>query len=315
MEMDPDTIQWLQHLLGSDVRLNEPMSHHTSFRIGGPADVWARPRNVNTLVRLIRGAGERQIPSLVIGDGTNLLVRDSGIRGLVITLTGGFRDIAHSGEYPDGIRLTAGAGCRLQGVCRYAIGQGLAGMNFALGIPGTIGGAIRMNAGTKMGWVSDVLRELRVLLPDGTEATLRRADMDFSYRTLSWKPGTLEDGEEPIILEGAFCVTPEDPVSLKRESTDILDGRCARQPWRLPSAGCFFKNPPDDEPAGRLIEAAGLKGRRIGDAEVSRRHANFIVNRKQASAADILSLMELIQGEVKKKYDIDLEPEVQIVGS
>ena len=315
MEMVPDTIQWLQHLLGPDVRLNEPMSRHTSFRIGGPADVWARPRDTNTLIELIRGAGERHIPFMVIGDGTNLLVRDSGIRGLVITLTGGFRDIAHSGEFPDGIRLTAGAGCRLQGVCRYAIGQGLAGMNYGLGIPGTIGGAIRMNAGTKLGWMSDVVRELRVLLPDGTEATLRRADMDFTYRNLSLKPGTLEEGITPIILEGAFCLTPEDPVSLRREAAEILDDRCARQPWRLPSAGCFFKNPPGDEPAGRLIEAAGLKGKRIGDAEVSRRHANFIVNRKQASAADILSLMELIQGEVKKKYAIDLEPEVKIVGS
>jgi len=315
MGIVPDTVQWLQDLLGPDVRLNEPMSRHTSFRIGGPADVWARPRDVNTLVRLIRGAGERQIPFVVIGDGTNLLVRNSGIRGLVITLTGGFREITHTGEYPDGIRLTTGAGCRLQRFCRQAVDQGLAGLNFALGIPGTMGGAIRMNAGTRLGWMSDVLREVRVLQPDGTEGILRRVDMDFSYRTLSWKPGTIEGGEEPIILEGTFCLTPEDPAFLKNEATEIIEDRRARQPTRLPSAGCFFKNPPDQEPAGRLIEAAGMKGKRIGDAEVSRRHANFIVNRKHASAADILSLMEWIQEEVKKKYDIDLEPEVQIVGS
>lgn len=315
MGIDPDTVRWLQDLLGPDVRLDEPMRRHTSFRIGGPADALARPRDVTTLVQLIRGAGERQIPFLVIGDGTNLLVRDSGIRGLVIALTGGFRDMTRSGTFPDGIRLTARAGCRLQGFCRYAIGQGLAGMNFALGIPGTMGGAIRMNAGTRLGWVSDVLREVRVLHANGSEAILRRADMDFGYRTLAWKPGTLEKGPEPIILEGVFCLTPEDPVSLKREAKEITDDRRSRQPTQLPSAGCFFKNPTGEAPAGHLIEAAGLKGKRIGDAEVSRHHANFIVNRKQASATDILSLMELIQEAVKDKYGIDLEPEVQIVGS
>ncbi|CAB5117526.1 UDP-N-acetylenolpyruvoylglucosamine reductase (EC [Olavius algarvensis associated proteobacterium Delta 3] len=314
MGIDPDTAQWLLDLLGQDVRLNEPMSRHTSFRVGGPADVLARPRDLTTLVRLIRGAGERHLPFLVIGGGTNLVVRDAGIRRLVIVLSGGFRDIADSGDSPEGVRLTAGAGCRLQGFCRFAMNRGLAGMNFALGIPGTIGGAIRVNAGTRRGWISDVLRELYVLQPDGTEQILRRADMNFSYRTLSWDPVT-SDNAQPIIVQGVFCLTPEDPASLKSEATQILADRHASQPMGLPSAGCFFKNPPGEAPAGRLIEAAGLKGTQIGGAAVSTRHANYIVNREKATAADILSLMELIQETVKDKFDIDLEPEVHIVGS
>lgn len=314
MGIDSDTAQWLLDLLGQDVRLNEPMSRHTSFRVGGPADVLARPRDVKTLVRLIRGAGERHLPFLVIGGGTNLLVRDSGIRGLVIVLTGAFRDIADTGDASEGIGLTAGAGCRLQEFCRYAMDKGLAGMNFALGIPGTVGGAIRVNAGTRLGWMSEVLRELYVLRPDGTEQILRRADMDFSYRTLSWKPMTSEKAQ-PIIVRGVFCLTPADPASLKREATKLLADRRASQPTRLPSAGCFFRNPPGEAPAGQLIEAAGLKGKQIGGAAISTHHANYIINRERASAADILSLMELIQETVNDKYDIDLKPEVHIVGS
>jgi len=315
MGIDPDTEKWLQHLLGRDVRLNEPMHRHTSFRVGGPADALATPGDVKTLARLIRGAQDRRLPFWVIGDGTNLLVRDGGIRGLVITLTGGFRDIADTGEFPDGVRIRAGAGARLQGICRYAVDRGLAGINFALGIPGTVGGAIQMNAGTKLGWMSDVLRELRVLLPDGTEATFRRTELDFHYRMLSWEGMSLGVSPQPIILEGVIALTPADPAALKNDAAEILADRRSRQPTRLPSAGCFFKNPPGAEPAGWLIEAAGLKGTRVGGAEVSTRHANFIVNRKTATAADILSLMELIQEAVQNTFDVDLEPEVHILGS
>ena len=315
MGIDPDTQQWLQHLLGQNVRWNEPMRRHTSFRVGGPADALARPLDIKTLARLVRGARDRRLPFWVIGDGTNLLVRDGGIRGLVIVLAGGFREIARLGETPDGIRISAGAGTRLQGLCRYALEKGLAGMNFSLGTPGTVGGAIQMNAGTKLGWMSDVLRQLRVLQPDGTEKVLHRRELDFSYRTLTWKDAHLEGLSHPIILEGSVSLTPADPTALKREATDILADRRSRQPMHLPSAGCFFKNPPGEEPAGRLIEAAGMKGTRIGGAEVSTRHANYIVNREKASATDILSLMERIQEAVRDKFAVDLEPEVHILGS
>jgi UDP-N-acetylmuramate dehydrogenase len=315
MSIDNDTIIWLKNLLGSRVKFGEPMSRHTYFRVGGPADAFASPDRPEKLGEILRLARERGIPHTVIGDGSNLLVRDKGIPGIVIILTECFNQISRSGENFESVLVKAMAGVRTQILCRYAIEEGLSGMNFALGIPGTVGGAIMMNAGTSSGSVSDVLDSVNVILPAGDISVIKRDALDFSYRKLSWSNTVISKyGEEPIIIEGCFRLTRSDPAELKKEAKAFLRKRRESQPAGKASAGCFFKNPQSGKTAGQLIEMAGLKGMRIGGAEVSEKHANFIVNTGSASASDILGLMQFIQETVLRKFNISLEPEVKIIG-
>jgi UDP-N-acetylmuramate dehydrogenase len=172
-----------------------------------------------------------------------------------------------------------------------------------------------MNAGTSLGWMADVISSITVLMPGGDSRVIQREDLKFAYRKLEWQTPEREDfPEKPIILEGRFCLQTAEPSKLKKEACEIMKARMRRQPMGLPSAGCFFKNPSSESPAGRLIEQAGLKGRRVGGAEISSKHANFIVNTGKAAAADILSLMEDVRESVAKMFNIDLESEVQIVG-
>ena len=307
-----DERKWLKRLVGESVVFDEPMSRHTSFKVGGPADALAAPENEEILVELVRGLGQRGCPYMVVGGGTNLLVKDSGIRKVVIVLKKAAREIEFDSER---CTIEAGAGAGLNALCGFALKNGLAGMNFALGIPGSVGGAIAMNAGTAIGAVEDILSKVKVLFPDGRKSTARRETLDFSYRKLVWQKGPeKEDEVAPIILRGVFSLKPDDPEKLKKRAAEIVRRRKERQPSWQPSAGCFFKNPPGSKPAGMLIELAGLKGKRVGGAEISSRHANFIVNKKNASAADIICLKEMVQETIKTKFDIDLEPEVKIVG-
>ena len=302
-------------MFGSCVKFSEPMSRHTYFRVGGPADAFICPDNVEKLKELLRWAGDKRIPYTVIGDGSNLVVRDKGIPGIVIVLTKCLNGISRSGGNGESVLIEAMAGVRTQTLCRYAIEEGLSGINFALGIPGTVGGAIMMNAGTSSGSISDVLDSVNVMISSGTMLRIKREELDFSYRKLSWDINFTESHrEEPIIIDGCFRLFQSDPLELKREARAILKKRRDNQPTGLASAGCFFKNPPSGKTAGQLIDMAGLKRTRIGGAEVSARHANFIVNTGAASASDILELMELVQETVFKKFNIRLEPEVKIVG-
>ena len=348
--MNSDTKKWLTDLLGDRVRFDEPMSRHTSFRVGGPADAYITPETQEELVRLTTGARERGLKHTIIGAGTNLLVKDNGIKGLVIVLTKFFkkrnpafsgRGIGPFGKKPgflqtdmreDGSTIvTAMAGCGLRSLCGFSIKQGLEGMNFALGIPGTVGGAVMMNAGTGHGAMADVLKSLLLLLPTGQTQKIRREELHFDYRRFDRVQtckeigySISEDDEGPVILEASFRLHPSDPATLKKEAAGILKTRRKTQPSGYPSAGCFFKNPRGDEvssfgcqvpkqmSAGSLIDQAGLKGKRIGGAEVSARHANFIINRAGASATDILALADLIQKEVSDKFGVHLEPEVRI---
>jgi len=315
MSIDKDSINWLNNLLGSGIKFGEPMARHTYFRVGGPADAFICPDNVEKLQELLCWAGDKRIPHIVIGDGSNLLVRDKGIPGIVIVLTECLNEISRSGGNGESVLIKAMAGVRTQTLCRYAIEEGLSGINFALGIPGTVGGAIMMNAGTSSASISDVLDSVNIMLSTGTTLRIKREELDFSYRKLSWdKNFTKSHREEPIIIDGCFRLLQSDPVELKKEAGAVLKKRKDNQPTGTASAGCFFKNPPSGKTAGQLIDMAGLKGTRIGGAEVSAKHANFIVNMGTASASDILGLMQLIQETVFKKFNINLEPEVKIVG-
>ncbi|MBU4259460.1 MAG: UDP-N-acetylmuramate dehydrogenase [Proteobacteria bacterium] len=313
--LDSDSKIWLESCFKKNVRFDESMSSHTSLRVGGAADAFVMPEKPEELVELIKWSRQRDIPYIVIGDGTNLLVKDRGIRGIVVVLTKCLKSITKRGMGRDGIIVTALAGARMQALCSFAIKNGLKGMNFAIGIPGTVGGGIMMNAGTVYGSIKGVLDSIKILLPAGHTKIIMRENLNFDYRKLSLKDEVKEVNQgQPVILGACFCLHPSDPQKLKRDAEEILKARKERQPTGLPSAGCFFKNPLSGKTAGELIDLAGLKGKSIGGAETSLKHANFIINRDRASAADILALIELVQETVAKKFNINLEPEVKIVG-
>ena len=305
---------WLAEQFGRHVRFNEPMTRHTYFKVGGPAEAFVTPPDTAGLEQLMRWCRANRQPWMVIGGGSNLLVKDGGISGVVISLSRCLNNIQAAGGGSD-VRLTAQAGVKLASLCRYCIERGLAGLNFALGIPATVGGAIVMNAGTARGSMADVLESVGCLQPDGRWVRFDRRELDFSYRCLSWKgSGSNSEDDAPIIVDGSFSLKPGDARMLADEAEEILKKRTAQQPLDQPSAGCFFKNPALDRSAGELIEKAGLKGRQIGGACVSTRHANFIFNSGGATARDILALMELVQKHVAEKFTVELVPEVKIVG-
>ncbi|RJP84531.1 MAG: UDP-N-acetylmuramate dehydrogenase [Desulfobacteraceae bacterium] len=300
----------LQQRFAHRVRFDEPMSGHTSFRVGGPSDAWVAVTDESELMSLMPLLRDNGVPFLVLGGGSNLLVKDGGFRGVVISMAGRLTEISQIGIE----KISAMAGAKLNSLCRYAIDKGLAGMNFAIGIPGTVGGGIRMNAGTALGAMGSVLEIIRVILPDGKNLQLKGSALLFDYRRLSFPDAVPASINDCVIIEGQFSLFPGCRESLTAEADTLLKNRRAAQPTHLPSAGCFFKNPENGEPAGKLIDLAGLKGLRVGDAEISPMHGNYIVNRGIASAADILSLMEIVRETVFKKFNVILEPEVQIVG-
>ena len=315
MLLDQDSRNQLKNLFGSCVEFDEPMSRHTYFKVGGPAEAFIAPKNIKQLAEIINWSGNKGIPYIVIGDGSNLLVKDNGIPGIVILLTKCLNGIVCSGKETEPVIVTAMAGVKIQTLCRFAIGEGLSGMNFALGIPGTVGGAIMMNAGTSYGSVSDILDSVNVMISSGAMLEITKDEMAFSYRKLSWNKNLTDRYEgEPIIIDGCFRLCRSDPAMLKKEAEKILKKRRENHPAEMPSAGCFFKNPPAGKTAGQVIDMAGLKGTKIGGAEISAKHANFIVNTGKASASDILELMQLVQKKVFDKFNISLEPEVKIVG-
>ena len=314
MLLSPTDKKWLTEQFGRHVRFDEPMTRHTYFKVGGPAEAFVTPPDTAALEQLMRWCRSDRQPWMVIGGGSNLLVKDGGIGGVVISLSRCLKDIRTT-EGGSDVRLTAQAGVKLPSLCRYCIERGFAGFNFALGIPATVGGAIVMNAGTARGSMADVLASVGCLQADGRWIRFDRRGLDFSYRSLSWKrSGPNGDGEAPIIVDGSFSLKPGDAKMLADEAEEILKVRTAQQPLDQPSAGCFFKNPAPDRSAGELIEKAGLKGRQIGGARVSTRHANFIVNGGGATARDILALMALVQKRVAEKFEVELVPEVKIVG-
>jgi UDP-N-acetylmuramate dehydrogenase len=292
-----------------EIKRHEPLSRHTSFGIGGPADILAYPSDRNDLIALLSSIKKQRVSYVVIGGGTNLLVRDGGFRGVVICLQR-LGTIRIEREY----RSVGGtfsvvsveAGALLPKLLGFAMEQGLTGLEFAAGIPGTVGGAICMNAGTAAGEIGDVVDSVTLISPDGTLVTRGREEIGFGYRTSNIPAGH-------VVLDAKIILRHGDRERIKARVMEIQDTRKQRQPWGFPSAGSVFKNP-QEEAAGKLIEAAKLKGKKVGDAQVSDKHANFIVNLGKAKAKDVVALMEIVKQTVLDVHGVRLEPEIKIIG-
>lgn len=281
--------------------LNEPMSRHTTFRVGGPADLMYFPSSGEQLVSALQAAKELGVPALVMGNGSNMIVRDGGIRGLVIVLGERFAQVSVDGEV-----LTAQAGASMAKVSATAQAASLAGLEFASGIPGSLGGGCAMNAGAYGGQLSDVLIDAQVYL-NGEIFTMTKDELQMGYRT------TLPLREGGVVLSARFRLTPGDGEEIMARMKDLNARRRDKQPLNFPSAGSTFKRP-EGYFAGALIEQAGLKGRTVGGAQVSEKHAGFIVNAGGATAADITALIKVVQEEVLRAFGVQLETEVRIIG-
>ncbi len=295
-------IDALRAALGDRARPDEPLGRHTSFRIGGPADLLVVPGTVAELaavLRLTHAHGAR--PSL-LGGGSNVLVGDGGMRGVVVKLGRGFAHLSWSGA-----TVRAGAAVQLGRLARASVERGLAGLEFAEGIPGTVGGALFMNAGAYGGDVSATVAVVEGLDERGESVELGRDALPFAYRRSGLPPGF-------VVTAVHFALEADDPACVRARMDDARARRTAAQPHGRACAGSIFKNPLGDH-AGRLIEAAGLKGTRAGQARISERHANFIVNEGGARAADVKALMDLAQRVVWERSGVWLEPEVRLVGS
>jgi UDP-N-acetylmuramate dehydrogenase len=301
----PQSYKTLQNRF--NILKDESLKNHTSFKVGGPADLVALPKTRQELEALLVNAADLNIPVTIFGSGTNLLVKDNGIRGLVICIKALKSDIDTIEQANDFSIIKVSAGQRLSRVCKYAIDHSLSGLEFAAGIPGTTGGAVMMNAGTPKESMSDVVETVQILNQFSFNMeTIKKEDLRFAYRKL--------ENKDIIIVEIFFKLKNADKVTIEKRFTDNLDRKKNSQPVSFASAGCFFKNPENEKSAGELIDRAGLKGKKIGDAMVSEKHANFIVNTGEAKARDILRLKELIQQTVFEKYNVKLETEVRVHG-
>ncbi len=280
---------------------NEPLSAHTSFRIGGPAALMAFPKNEDELAVLLRAASQCGVKPRILGAGTNVLAPDEGLDGLVICT----KDCLLGLRALEGGRIEAMAGETLAHAAVFARGQSLTGLEFAHGIPGTVGGGVYMNAGAYGGEIAQVAEETTVLMADGTRRVLRGAEQAFAYRTSAF------EHMECIIVKTVFALRPGDADEIGARMRELMGKRRASQPLELPSAGSTFKRPAGAY-AGALIEASGLKGRGVGGAEVSRKHAGFVVNRGGATARDVLETIKLVQETVYADSGFRLEPEVRI---
>lgn len=292
---------------------DEPMKKHTTFRIGGPADYYAEP-DVSQISKLIEIAKACDMPVAVIGNGSNLLVGDKGIRGLVIGIGKGLseievtEDVAQQSTAQDNGRIiTAGAGAILAAVAAKAAEASLSGLEFASGIPGSVGGAVVMNAGAYGGEIKDVLIDATVLTADGELKTVTRDELDLSYRH------SIVPEKSYIVLSARFMLTPKPQDEIKAYMAELRAKRVEKQPLEYPSAGSTFKRP-EGYFAGKLIMDAGLRGYSVGDAQVSGKHCGFVVNKGEATAADVLTLIKDVQETVLKQFGVKLEPEVKMIG-
>lgn len=303
---------WTEFLLSARARLSrdtellerEPLGPKTTMRVGGPARVYAEPATTEDLQALLQEANRSKLPVLLLGRGSNLIIPDDGVVGLVISL--GHENWQKFEPHPDG-RIWAGAGLRLKNLCGLAIKAGFKGFEFLEGIPGSVGGALRMNAGAMGGWMFDVVEEVRLMTMQGEVRTMKKAEMHVDYRHCA-------ELHEAIALGAWLRPAASAQADDIRRQIDVYQKKRVESQPREPSAGCIFKNPPNLS-AGRLIDESGLKGERVGDAEVSTVHANFIVNRGHATSADIIALVKKVRARVKQARGVDLEPEVLLYGA
>ena len=287
----------------SKILQNELMSRHTTFRVGGPASYFVTVDNEEELSEAISLAKEKEIPYFLLGNGSNLLVSDQGYEGLVIKLGGTFLSVSVEGE-----TMTAGAAAMLTNVASLAYENGLAGLAFAYGIPGTIGGALYMNAGAYGGEMKDVVESVTIFTEEGIKH-LTCEEMQFSYRESILKKEEIKG----IILGCTLKLTKGNPAEIKAVMDQNMNSRKEKQPLEYPSAGSTFKRP-EGYFAGKLISDAGLKGYTVGGAEVSTKHAGFVINKGDATASDIYQLMADVTSKVYKEYGVTLEPEVLKLG-
>lgn len=278
----------------------------TTWKIGGPADWLVEPGSLEELRHLIRVLGEQGLVWQVLGRGSNLLIADRGVRGVVILLGSGFSWIRPRKTSGPAVHLEIGAGTPLSRLVRYGLHHGFSGLEFLTGIPGSAGGGWAMNAGSQGRELRDLTISLTAVNAQGERVKRSRKDLPFGYRRLDLFPGE-------IIVSGILKVDPGERREIDRRARDLLARRKSTQPWREPSGGSIFKNPPGDF-AGRLIDAAGCRGLLRGDAQVSEKHANFIINRGQARARDVLELMGIVRHRVRSRSGIVLEPEVRLWG-
>ncbi|MGZ8514570.1 MAG: UDP-N-acetylmuramate dehydrogenase [Candidatus Limnocylindrales bacterium] len=295
----------IQRRIGVKTVRDEPLARFTTMRVGGPADLFAVAHNAFELRALVRFARTRGLPHLVIGRGSDLVIADAGVRGLVI-------QVRAEGSRIVGTRYSAEAGVQMARAATETQGAGLTGLEFGLAIPGTVGGAVWANAGAHEADVAGVLESARLLAADGSELIVGAPELSFGYRDSRLKHG-MPDAPGELVIEATFCLAPADPATIKGRLDAIRRWRQAQQPIGLPSAGSVFRNPPGDS-AGRLIEAAGLKGLRMGGAVVSEKHANFIVNDQHGTATDVRRLAEHVRAEVSRRHHVDLQFEIEFVG-
>jgi UDP-N-acetylmuramate dehydrogenase len=292
-------MNWLKSLRGK-LKLNEPLRGHTSFKIGGPAEVFFEPRDAKDLKLAVVGAKDSGITLRIIGRGTNVLVDDRGVKGMVVRLNSAyFKKVTRNKHY-----LSVGSGLSLNKLLEAVKGHGLSGIEFLAGIPGTVGGAIEMNAGAWGRQIGDLVEDVEVMDYNGKIKTLKNSQLEFRYRSSNL--------EKFIILNARLKLKQGEKKASENKTRLYLKSRFKAQDNSFPNAGCIFKNPNADTFAGRLIDSCGLKGKAIGGAAISRKHANFILNRANAGSDDILSLMKIIQDRVRKKFEVKLQPEIKI---
>lgn len=290
--------------LGVRILAHEPMARHTTFKIGGPADRLLFLETEAQLTALLSVLGGQGIPWLVLGNGSNLLVADGGIRGAVLCLEGAFKKVS---LLPDGRTLRAGAGAGLATLCAFARDHGLAGLEFAWGIPGSAGGAAYMNAGAYGGEMKDVVARVRHVSASGQPGSAQGEDLGFAYRRSRYTGGT------DVITSVELALAPGDPSQIAAEMDGLMARRKEKQPYDMPSAGSVFKRPQNGF-AAAMIDQCGLKGRRVGGAQVSEKHAGFIVNTGGATCRDVLALIGIIRETVKARTGTLLECEVKVLG-
>jgi len=301
MEYKSKQYQRLRQMIRGKILRNEPLSEHTSFKIGGPAEYYIYPADLEDLTKVIDFCSREGIKRFIIGNGTNILFSDEGFEGIIIDLTKTFCKLGCRNDI-----ITAGAGVSLRQLLKYCIERGYAGLEWTAGIPGAVGGSIKMNAGAHGQEIGDRVDFCSILDKSGSLEIQKQPDLKFAYRSVGLQ-------SQSIVVETSFKLEEGNPKELDRIRQAYLKERKKRQPLTLPSAGSIFKNPADYS-AGRLIDEAGCKGMRIGDAMVSKKHANFIVNCSRASAVDVVRIISEIGERVQNRFGVRLELELEMEG-
>lgn len=295
-------LSFLEKAFPGQFQINAPMAQYTTFRVGGPADILVSPGSKDEVRTLFAAIQAEQVPCTILGNGSNVLVLDKGIRGVVLKLGNALKSLCIEGN-----RIQVEAGVLLSRLAAAAADAGLTGLEFASGIPGSLGGAILMNAGAYGGEIGNLVRTVTVMDPGGQIRILNRKQMDFRYR----HSVVMETGD--IILSATLELTPDDLAAIHDRIHELTQKRISKQPLNFPSAGSTFKRPPGYF-AAALIDQAGLRGYRVGDAQVSEKHTGFVVNRGHATASEILQLMDDVKNRVHAMSGVWLEPEVRILG-